>query len=99
MSREFKGERIVIYPQYIDSTKSRRLGRRVSKSEAIPKPTVEEIVAAAKELGLDPIVEENKYYPRDRWGYNKRIVVLKKESKLRTLRIIARRIKEYRGMR
>lgn len=98
MSREYKGERITIYPQYLDSTKSRRLGRKLSKSDAVPKPSVDEIVAAARDLGLDPIVEENKQYPRDPWSYDKRVVVLKKESKLSVLRRIAKRIKEHRGL-
>jgi len=53
----------VIWPSYIDSQVPRSRGRKVSLSHAVPAPTVDEIVRAARELGLDPVVEE-KPYPR-----------------------------------
>ncbi|MEM0380404.1 MAG: signal recognition particle protein Srp19 [Desulfurococcaceae archaeon] len=95
MSREYRGSRIVIYPQYIDSNRSRSEGRRVSLKYAVPNPRVDEIIRAAELIGLKPIVE-NKKYSREWWGSSQRIVVNKKGSKLKTLVEIALKIKEYR---
>ena len=97
-SREYKNERIVLWPVYIDSTKSRGKGRKISREDCVPKPRVEEIVEAAEILGLDPIVEE-KSYPRLWWEQDKRIIVLKKYSRQELYRRIARKIKEIREAR
>lgn len=96
MSRKYIGNRVVVYPQYVDSTKTRSEGRRIGKNEAIPKPTVEEIVEASRALGLEPLVE-NSRYPKDWFSCDKRVVVLKKYSKQKLLRIIASKIKESRS--
>ncbi len=96
MSREYKEKRIVIYPQYIDSRKSRSEGRKIPLSYAVPSPKVEEIVRAAEKLGLNPIVEESKY-PREWWASEERVIVDKKDSKLKTLKLIAEKIREMRG--
>lgn len=96
MSREYKGKRIVVYPQYIDSRKSRNKGRRIPLSYAVPSPRVEEIVRAAEKLGLNPVIEESKY-PREWWTSEERVVVDKKNSKLKTLKLIAEKINEMRG--
>ncbi len=95
-SRDYIGERIVIWPVYIDSTKSRSKGRKLPRELCIPNPRVDEIVEAAKLLGLDPIVEE-KSYPREWWVYDKRVVVLKQGSKRETLKLIAEKVKELRS--
>lgn len=96
MSREYKGKRIVVYPQYIDSRKSRNEGRRIPLSYAVPSPRVEEIVRAAEKLGLNPVIEESKY-PREWWTSEERVIVDKKNSKLKTLKLIAEKINEMRG--
>jgi len=95
LSREYRGRKIVIYPQYIDSNKSRSMGRRLSLKESIPNPRIEEIVKAAEQLGLNPIVEESRY-PKEWWSSSYRVVVDKHGSKLNTLRLIARKIRESR---
>ena len=96
LSREYRGKKIVVYPAYIDSCLSWREGRRVPKSIAVRNPSVEEIVKAANELGLNPIVEEARY-PRVWWKHRYRVVVDKKASKQEILRMIARKIMELRG--
>ncbi len=97
-SRDYIDERIVLWPVYIDSTKSRGKGRKISKRDAVPRPRVEEIVEAAEILGLKPIVED-KNYPRLWWEQEKRVVVLKKYPRQELLRRIARKIKEIREAR
>ncbi len=96
MSRDYRGKKIVVYPNYIDSRKTRRMGRRISLQDSIPNPRIEEIVNAAEILGLNPIVEDSRY-PREWWSYDKRVVIDKKNNKQSLLRIIAKTIKEIRS--
>jgi len=96
LSREFKGKRVVIYPNYIDSTKTRSEGRRIPLKIAVPNPRIDEIYAAAEALGLNPIIEEDKHYPRSWWDTRGRVVVDKVKTKLTTLKLIALKISELR---
>lgn len=92
MSRGFRGSRIVIYPAYLDANLTRREGRRVPLHMAVPNPSIESIVSACKDLGLNPEVEVDKKYPRDSLRAG-RIVVDKRESKLKTIYMIAQNLK------
>ena len=96
MSREYKGRKIVVYPQYIDSTKTRSEGRRIPRNLAIPHPRMDEIIKAADLLNLNPIVEEDKRYPRNWWEHSGRIIVDKRRSKINTLKLLAKKIRELR---
>ena len=58
----------VIWPAYLDADRSRREGRRVSLDIAVPAPTVEEIAAAAEQIGYAVRIEPEKQYPRDYEG-------------------------------
>ncbi|MCS7107488.1 MAG: signal recognition particle protein Srp19 [Acidilobaceae archaeon] len=94
-SREFKGRRVVIWPSYLDEAASRGKGRRVAKELSVRRPTVEEIVQAAKLLGLNPQVEE-KAYSRAWWEERLRVVVDKRGSKGEVLKSIALKVQELR---
>ncbi len=98
MSRDYKNKRIVIYPAYIDSSLSRKEGRKIPKSIAVHNPRVEEIVRAAEELGLNPSIEDSRY-PKFWWKYKVRIVIDKVDSKQRILKMIAEKINELRKVR
>ncbi|CAI4230018.1 unnamed protein product [Auanema sp. JU1783] len=56
---------IVIYPAYIDSTKSLQEGRKISRPQAVSKPTCVEIQDVLMAAGFQPILEKQKMYPRD----------------------------------
>jgi len=94
-SRDYKGERVIIWPSYLDASLPRSRGRRLSLQSAIRSPRIDEIVKAARQLGLDPIVEDRDY-PRRWWADKRRVIVLKRGSKLETLKAIA---EEIRGLR
>ena len=97
MTRDYKGERVIIYPAYLDSTLPRRLGRRVPKDEGVPKPTLREIARAAEKLGLDPVIEADSHYPRTWFTRKGRVIVRKKgESKTSLLRRLAREVASQR---
>ncbi len=96
MSRDYRGKKIVIYPEYLDSRLSRSEGRRINKELAIPNPRIDEIVKAAEKLGLNPIVEADASYPRNWWEHRGRVIVDKIGSKLNTLKEIAKILKQTR---
>lgn len=92
MSREYKGQRIVIYPSYFDTNLSRREGRRVPLSLSVPNPSLDDLVKVCERLGLNPAVEHNKAHPRQPL-LRGRVIVDKRGSKLETLYHIARTLR------
>lgn len=55
----------VIYPSYMDSTKTIKQGRRISHDHAVETPTVNDIGEALQSLQLRHVLEPNKGYSRD----------------------------------
>lgn len=94
-SRSYKNKKIIIYPEYIDSSLSKKFGRKIKKELSIHKPTVQEIYQASLELGLNPVIEDKKY-PARWWESSQRVVVDKIKSKRYTLGLICQKIKEKR---
>ncbi|HII07420.1 MAG TPA: signal recognition particle protein Srp19 [Methanotrichaceae archaeon] len=92
-----KDGRLVIWPAYIDAGKSRSRGRAISKRDAIEKPTVDEIMVAAMEMGLVPEAEKDKYYPKEWWEKPGRVMVPKKGPKTALVKEIASTIKRRRS--
>jgi len=88
---------LIIWPVYIDATKSRAYGRMISRADAIPEPKIAEIAKAAEALGLHPRIEREKAYPKEWWQVSGRVIVEKTAPKSITLKNIARKIKEMRG--
>ncbi|AFZ69846.1 signal recognition particle 19 kDa protein [Caldisphaera lagunensis DSM 15908] len=75
-----KEDKYIIWPCYIDSAISKNNGRKISKGKAVLKPSIEEIINAAKKLGFNAVVEEKKY-PRLWIDQTKRIVIPKVSKK------------------
>jgi len=76
-----EGDRwVVIYPIYINAKKSRSEGRRISTQGAVETPTLNEVVAALKKLGLQYKEEADKKYPRD-FNQRGRVRVCLKDAK------------------
>lgn len=88
--------RTIIWPIYIDSEKTKKEGRRVSKENAVPSPKLREISNAARKLQLNPEVENMKSYSRSWWEKSGRVVVDKNIPKREILVKISNMIK---GMR
>jgi signal recognition particle subunit SRP19 len=55
----------VIWPAYLDATKTRAEGRRVPREGAVDEPTVDEIAEAVQQVGYDAVVERDATYPRE----------------------------------
>lgn len=80
---------IVLWPTYFNAECTRSEGRKVQKKIAIKSPSVEDIAAAVKSLGLRFKVEEDKSYPTFWWKKEGRVLVEKKNSKSKLIKEIA----------
>jgi signal recognition particle subunit SRP19 len=87
-----KQDKIIIWPAYFDQTKTRKDGRRVSKSLAVPSPKILEIKDAAEKIGLECELVADVGYPRTSWLKTGMLLVKKKEAKEQTIKKIARKL-------
>lgn len=95
MEREY----IVVWPLYINSCISRGKGRKISKKMAVESPSIEEILSACKELGLEVLIEKNKAFPKTPWDKSGRILIKRSDKKLKLLLKICEIIKRNRMQR
>ena len=78
----------VIYPSYLDSTKTIKQGRRLPKEKAIETPTVSDVSQALQLMQVRHVIFPYKGYPRDAsslWDNPGRVLVdvsNKKKSEL-----------------
>ena len=89
--------KLVIWPVYLDQTKSRSRGRIISRKNSIKEPQLNEIKEAARQLGLSPEVEPQKAYPKSWWEVSGRVLVDDKGPKSVIAKQIASTIKKARG--
>lgn len=90
-------DKYVIWPAYIDKANSRSAGRIISKKLSVTSPELKEIEQAAEALGIHPVVEPDKAYPKSWWGVSGRVLVDKKGAKSEIARQIAKKIRQMRG--
>lgn len=91
--------RLVIWPVYMDATKSRAEGRLLSVKDSVKSPVLKEIEKAALELNLNPVVEIDKAYPKSWWGISGRVLVDKNGPKSIITKQIAAKINRARGQK
>ncbi len=91
--------KLVIWPLYIDATKSRAEGRLLSMKDAVKSPVLKEIEKAAVELNLNPVVEADKAHPKSWWVVSGRVLVDKKGPKSIIAKQIAQKINKTRGQK
>ncbi len=92
-----KDRPIVLYPAYFDLGRSRADGRRVARRWAVESPTAEEVVTAAKALGLEPQLDAEKAFPTSHWRHEGRVLVRADYFKTSVVQKIAERIKKARS--
>lgn len=66
-----------IYPNYIDSNKTAKLGRRIAVEDAVDVPTIQDIHEALVSLNIRHVIQPHKGYSRDataRWFNNGRVL-------------------------
>lgn len=91
--------KLVIWPVYLDATKSRAEGRILSMKDSVKSPVLKEIEKAALELNLVPVVEPEKAHPKSWWVTSGRVLVDKKGPKSILAKQIAHKINKNRGQK
>lgn len=79
----------VIYPSYLDSTKTVSQGRRIGQDVAVEMPTVSDLSQALQSLNIRHVLQPNKGYSRDietLWDNPGRVKVDKNNSNFDTKR-------------
>jgi len=87
-----KQDKVIIWPAYFDQAKTRKEGRRVSKSLAVQSPKILEIQEAAQKIGLKFEVVAGKGYPKTSWVKTGMLLVEKKGSKEHVIIRIAKQL-------
>ena len=86
-------DHIILWPSYFDSRRKRSSGRRVSKSLAVEKPTIEELFKAVNSLGLEATILEDKAYPSNWWEHEGCLSVEKTFTKTELISKVAPKLK------
>ena len=87
-----------VWPQNVDSSKSRKEGRMIAKGLALKEPKIKELNEASMNLGLNPETDKG-YHPAEQGTEEKkggRIFVDKKHSKTKTLKLICDEVRKFR---
>lgn len=87
-----KPQKTILWPSYVDSSKTRREGRRVSKSAGVPNPSLAELKSAAEKLRMKPEVEVDAAHPSCAWKRTGRMILQKRGTKAQTVAEIAKEI-------
>lgn len=80
-----KQGKVILWPVYFDRSRTKKEGRRVPKSLAVPNPRLKELQMAAEMLGLKPEVKADAAHPAIPWLKTGRLWVRKDKSKMNTL--------------
>jgi len=88
---------MVIWPAYFDSTKTRKDGRRIPKSLAVPSPKILEIKDAVEKIGLEYELVPEAGHPKTPWLKTGMLLVKKNEAKDQTIRKIAKQLLKIRS--
>ncbi len=92
-----QGGRIVIWPVYFSSKRSRKEGRRVPRGLSMAEPSLQEIAAALDGLGVGYEIQEDRRYPGAPGRKSGRILVDQQGEKEALLRAVAQAIKAQRS--
>lgn len=87
----------VLWPAYFDATHPRSKGRKVPLSLAVERPSLSELIEAARAAGYAQVVaEEQARYPAYWYEQPGRVVVKSSEKKSEVIKRIARALVELR---
>ncbi|MGC8997789.1 MAG: signal recognition particle subunit SRP19/SEC65 family protein [Candidatus Bathyarchaeia archaeon] len=92
-----KQDKVILWPAYFDSTKTRGEGRKVPKVLCVPSPKITELKEAAEKLGFECEVVVDASYPKTPWIKTGMLLVTKREAKNQLLKKIAKKLQKIRG--
>lgn len=92
-----KKNKIILWPVYFDSTKTRTEGRKIPKSYAVQSPRIEELEKAVQRLGLQYQTVTNTAHSREPWRKTGSLIISKEGSKTQIMRRIAKMLPNIRA--
>jgi signal recognition particle subunit SRP19 len=92
-----KQNKIILWPVYFDSARSRNEGRRVRKTLAVPSPKISEVKDAADSLHLSCELVLDVAFPQMPWLKSGMILIQKKQPKQEVLNKLAAQILKIRS--
>lgn len=92
-----KKGKIILWPVYFDSTKTRTEGRKIPKGYAIQSPRIEELEKAVQKLGLQPQMIANAAHSKEPWRKTGLLMASKSDSKTQIMRRIAKMLQDIRA--
>jgi signal recognition particle subunit SRP19 len=92
---------MIIWAANLDSARTRKMGRKLSKGLSVKEPDLKELSKAAHNLGLQSTREKDKLYPKDRsslieFSSSGRLTINKRYPKVKTLKLLADEIRRIR---
>jgi len=87
----------VIWPANLDSTKSRKEGRKLAKGPALQIPRMEELRDAANQLSIEHEIVAGKSRPNAWWEKGGYLIVPKATPQSKLLRSLASEIRKQRA--
>jgi signal recognition particle subunit SRP19 len=90
-------EKIIIWPVYFDSTKTRNEGRRVPKNLGVPSPRILEVKEAVEKLGLPHELVTDVCYSKMPWLKAGMVLVDMKGSKNHVILLVAKQLAKMRS--
>jgi len=92
-----KQNKVVLWPAYFDSTKTRLEGRRIPKGLAVTSPRLDELQKAAERCGMQPEVVSDVKHPHAPWQKAGFLFVPKSTSKTHIIRKVAKELLNIRA--
>jgi signal recognition particle subunit SRP19 len=91
-----KQNKIVLWPAYFDSTKTRKQGRKTPKNVAVPAPRQDELQKAAQKIGLQTEMIADAHHPKNPWQKTGLIIVPKNTSKTQIIHKVSKELTNIR---
>ena len=88
--------KMVVWPSNLDSTKTRRSGRKLLKSQSVQSPRLEELDQAAKNLRIDHETVVSKSKPHSWWEKGGYMIVTKSTPKSAVISSLASEVRKLR---
>jgi signal recognition particle subunit SRP19 len=92
-----KQEKVIVWPAYFDSARSRLDGRRIPKNLAVTNPRTDEIKEVADKTGLRCELIPEVGYPKTPWLKTGMLLVEKRGTKNQTVMTIGKKLFETRS--
>jgi len=93
-----KQDKIIIWPAYFDSAKTRKDGRRVPKDLAVSSPKVLEIKEVAEKLHFECEIVMDVAHPRTPWLKTGMLLAKRNEAKEQMIKKIAKQLVKMRSV-